>query len=100
MKIKDDTEPVYLIDFCRGKDCQQLKVIDTNNNEIKSFLMGIFKDKRNEQGDARREDGTVVRVRRIAPADNSSTRLLSIPLYNISPSQARIYMQKCILYYF
>ena len=99
MKIKDETEPVYLVDFCRRKDCQQIKVIDTNDEEIKSFVMGIFSDKR-KKGNARGEDGTLVRVRKITKDNSCSERLISMPIYNISPSQARIYTQKCVTHYF
>ena len=95
MKIKDDTEPVYLIDFCRRKDCQQIKVIETNDKEISDFLSDIFKDRR-RQGNTKREDGTIVKVRRIVAGDNSCKRLLSMPLYNISPSQARTRATKLI----
>ena len=95
MKIKDETEPVYLVDFCRKKDCQQIKVVETNDKEISDFLSGIFKDRR-RQGYAKREGGTIVRVRRIVSADNSCKRLLSMPIYNISPSQARTRATKLI----
>ena len=95
MKIKDETEPIYLVDFCRRKDCQQIKVVETNDKEISDFLSDIFKDRR-RQGNAKREDGTIVRVRRIVAADNSCKRLLSIYIYNISPSQARARATKLI----
>ena len=99
MKIKDEEEPVYLVDFCRKKDCQQIKVIDTNDEEIYSFLTGIFSDKR-KQGRARKEDWTQVRVRKISKNNTVCERILVMPLYNISPSQARVYTQKCMVYYF
>lgn len=88
MKIKDDKEPVYLVDFCRKKDNQQIKVIDTNDEEIRFFLAGIFSDKRT-QGNARKEDGTIVKVRKVVSTNQSSIRLMAMPIYNISPSQAR-----------
>lgn len=99
MKIKDDTEPVYLIDFCRRKDCQQIKVIETNDEEIKEFLKSIFSNKR-KSSNARKEDGTLVRVRKTTQNRTECEKLLNMPIYNISPSQARIYTQKCIRYYF
>lgn len=95
MKIKDETEPVYLVDFCRRKDCQQIKVVETNDKEISDFLSDIFKDRR-RQGNAKREDRTIVKVRRIVAADNSCKRLMAMPLYNISPSQARTRATKLI----
>lgn len=95
MKIKDETEPIYLVDFCRGKDCQQIKVVETNDKEISEFLSDIFKDRR-RQGNAKIEDGTIVRVRKIVAADNSCKRLLSMHFYNISPSQARTRATKLI----
>lgn len=95
MKIKDETEPVYFVDFCRRKDCQQIKVIETNDKEISDFLSDIFKDRR-RQGNAKREDRTIVKVRRIVAADNSCKRLMAMPLYNISPSQARTRATKLI----
>ena len=99
MKIKDETNPVYLIDFCRHKDCQQIKVVETTDQEIKDFLTGIFENKR-ERGNSSKLDGTIVKVRKIDFSDNSCNWLLNMPIYNISPSQARIYTQKCITYYF
>lgn len=98
MKIKDETEPVYLVDFCRKKDCQQVKIVETNDKEISDFLADIFKDRR-KQGNAKREDGTILRVRRIVATDNSCKKLLSMPLYNISPSQARVRSMKLIKSY-
>ena len=99
MKIKDDAEPVYLVDFRRRKDCQQIKVVETNDEEIHAFLTGIFSSKR-KKGNARIEDGTLIRVRKIAKDGSCCERLLNMPIYNISPSQARLYTQKCIRYYF
>ncbi|WP_277264898.1 hypothetical protein [Prevotella corporis] len=99
MKLKDEEEPYYLVDFCRRKDCQQIKVVDTNDEEIKDFLTGIFENKR-KQGNANKADGTLVKVRSISTNKTSCKQLMNMPLYNISPSQARIYTQKCIEYYF
>lgn len=99
MKIKDDAEPVYLVDFCRRKECQQIKVVETNDEEVKEFLTSIFSNKR-KSSNARKEDGTQVRVRKISKNNTVCERILAMPIYNISPSQARVYTQKCIRYYF
>lgn len=99
MRIKDDTEPYYLVDFCRKKDCQQITVIETSDEEIKSFLCGIFENKR-KRGNANIGDGTIVRVRRIEVCNARSDKILYMPIYNLSPSQARIYTAKCMAFYF
>lgn len=99
MKLKDEEEPYYLVDFCRKKDNQQIKVVDTDDDEMKLFLFGIFSNKR-KQNNARTCDGTLIKVRKVSCKSQSCDRLLSMPVYNISPSQARIYTQKCIEYYF
>ena len=80
MKLKDEEEPYYLVDFCRRKDCQQIKVVDTNDEEIKDFLTGIFENKR-KQGNAIKADGTLVKVRSISTNKTSCKQLMNMPLY-------------------
>lgn len=99
MKVKTETESFYLVDFCRKKDRQQIEIIDTNDEEINAFLTGIFSSKR-KRGNAKIEDGTQVRVRKISKNNTVCERILAMPIYNISPSQARVYTQKCMVYYF
>ena len=99
MKIKDDTEPYYIVDFCRNKECQQIRVVDTTPTEIKDFFNGIFSDKK-KRGNASVRCGTRLMVRMVNNQENKIIRIVSFPLFNISPSQARIYTQKCIQYYF
>lgn len=99
MKIKEDEPPYYVVDFCRRNDCQQIQLEDTSEEELKSFFGGIFSNKR-LRGDASPLDGTVIKVRGIDKKKNKSKRILSMPLYNISPTQARVYTIKCIQYYF
>lgn len=96
MEIKKEITTFYLVDFCRKKDCQQIRIVDTNDNEIKSFFINLFKNKRYGEK-SRRADKTLVKIRRVNCDNFRSERLLSMPIYNISPRQARIYTNENIL---
>lgn len=100
--MKIDTPPsiVFLLDFCRQLNCQQIRVLDTNKEELKAFLLGIFLDKRNATGKTKAKDGTLIRVRCINTKEHTSKKIVNIRVYNISPTQARIYTIKCMKYYF
>ena len=88
------------MDFCRKKDNQQIKVVDTDDDEIKAFLFGIFSNKRKPTGKAEAKDGTLIRVRCINTKDCTSQKVANLRVYNISPTQARIYTIKCMNHYF
>lgn len=100
MKLKDEEKPYYLVDFCRKKDNQQIKVVDTDDDEIKLFLFGIFSNKRKLTGKAEAKDGTLIRIRCINTKDCTSQKVANLRVYNMSPTQARIYTIKCMKYYF
>lgn len=100
MKIDTPQSTVFLLDFCRQLNCQQIRVVDTNKEELKAFLFGIFSNKRKPTGTAEAKDGTLIRVRCINTKDCTSQKIANIRVYNMSPTQARLYTIKCMKHYF
>lgn len=100
MKIDTPPNTVFLLDFCRQLNSQQIRVVDTDKEELKTFLLGIFSNKRKPTGNAEAENGTLIRVRCVDMKKGTSQKVASLRVYNMSPTQARIYTIKCMKYYF
>lgn len=96
MRLEIPPKILFLLDFCRKNNSQQIRIGETNEEELKNFIHKIFYNKKMPKGKAEVKDGTTIYIRCINIEKKSSVKVAKIHLYNISPTQARVYTIKCI----
>jgi hypothetical protein len=87
----------YLIYYSRGKDEQKTTVVGVKtDNELVQFIRTSFKGRFERPAKLSPKDGVSIKIKKLDHINHQVSTVMNTRIYNKSPRQARIELEKAI----